>query len=173
MKAALYCRISTSEQDIGNQLLALEDLAARRGDEVVQVYQEEETAWRAGHQHELAQLVRAARIGRFKVVYVWALDRLSRQGPLAIMILVDRLGKYGVRVISYQESWTEVPGELYDIMLAMAGWMARTESQRISERTKAGIKRRRLELGGKLPVRGKDKRKRKRRAVKPLAWEEG
>ena len=95
MKAAIYCRISTSEQDIRNQLLVLKDLAARRGDEVVQAYQEEETAWHAGHQHELARLVQAARVGRFKVVYVWALDRLSRQGPLAIMTLVDRLGKYG------------------------------------------------------------------------------
>ena len=88
MKAAIYCRVSTSEQDIENQLLVLKDLAARRGDEVAQVYQEEETAWRAGHQHELAQLIRAARIGRFKIVYVWALDRLSRQGPLAIMTLL-------------------------------------------------------------------------------------
>lgn len=171
MKAAIYGRVSTSEQDIKNQLLVLKDLAARRNDEVVQVYQEEETAWRAGHQHELARLVQAARIGRFKVVYVWALDRLSRQGPLAIMTLVDRLGKYGVRVISYQEPWTEAPGELYDILLAIAGWMARTESQRISERTKAGIERRRWELGGKLPARGKDKRKRKRRSVRPLAEE--
>jgi len=171
MKAAIYCRVSTSEQDIENQLLVLKDLAARRGDEVVQVYQEEETAWRAGHQHELSRLVQAARIGRFKVVYVWALDRLSRQGPLAIMTLVDRLGKYGVRVISYQEPWTEAPGELYDILLAIAGWMARTESQRISERTKAGIERRRQELGGKLPVRGKDKRKRKRRSARAAAWE--
>jgi DNA invertase Pin-like site-specific DNA recombinase len=171
MKAAIYCRVSTIEQDIENQLGVLTSWAEGRGFEVVEAYREEETAWRAGHQQELARLVRAARGNRFRIVLVWSLDRLSRQGPLAIMTLIDRLSKHGVRVISYQESWTEAPGELYDILLAIAGWMARAESQRISERTKAGMERRRQELGGRLPVRGPDKRKRKRRSVSVPAWE--
>lgn len=165
-KVAIYSRVSTSEQDIGNQLQVLNDMAVRREWEIYEVYQEEESAWRAGHQKELARLERDARAGRFKVVLVWALDRLSREGALAILSLVKRLGDYKVQVISYQESWTEAPGELQEILLAIAGWVARMESQRISERTKAGMDRKRREieeLGEQLPVRGKDKRKRKRR----------
>ena len=55
--------------------------------------------------------------------------------------IVHRLGRYGVPVISLQESWTEVGGEMPDLLLAIAGWVAKMESQRRSERTKAGLQR--------------------------------
>jgi DNA invertase Pin-like site-specific DNA recombinase len=162
MKAALYVRASTNEQQTDNQLPALEDYAERRGFEVVRIYSENETAWKAGHQAELAKLLEDARKGRFEVVLVWALDRLSREGALAILSLVDKLKKYGAKVISYQESWTEAPGELADILYAITGWVAKMESQRRSERTKAGLERARRE-GKPIGKRGPDKKKRKRR----------
>jgi len=89
---------------------------------------------------------------------------LSREGPLAILTLVNRLKIYGVKVLSYQESWTEAPGELGELLYAIAGWVARMESQRRSERTKAGLARV-MAQGRKLgrPSGSKDKRKRKRR----------
>lgn len=163
MKAVIYLRVSTTEQDTANQLPALENYAQRWGFEVVQVYSENETAWKAGHQAELARLIEGARKGKFEVVLVWALDRLSREGSLAILSLVDKLKRYGVKVISYQESWTEAPGELADILYAITGWVARMESQRRSERTKAGLERARLQ-GKSIGKRGPDKKKRKTRA---------
>ena len=66
---------------------------------------------------------------------VWALDRLSREGAAAILNLVNTLKAYGVKVISYQEPWTEAPGEIGEILFAIAGWVARMESERRSERT--------------------------------------
>ncbi len=164
VKVVIYSRVSTSEQDIENQLLVLKKWADGREFDVVAVYQEEETAWRAGHQKELARLIKDARANRFKIVLVWALDRLSREGALAILSLFKRLGDYGVKVISYQDSWTEAPGELQEVLLALAGWVARMESQRISERTKAGLAR--VKAQGKRlgrPPGSKDKRKRRRR----------
>ena len=95
---------------------------------------------------------------------VWALDRLSREGPLAILTIVNRLKNYGVKVLSYQESWTEAPGELGELLYALTGWVARMESQRRSERTKAGLAR--VKAQGKRlgrPPGSKDKRKRRRR----------
>ena len=168
MKIALYLRVSSTEQEMANQLPALEDYAQRRSFEVVGIYSENETAWKAGHQAELARLIEDARKGKFEVVLVWALDRLSREGPLAILSLVDKLKRYGVKVISYQESWTEAPGELADILYAITGWVARMESQRRSERTKAGLERARLE-GKPIGKRGPDKKKRKRRTIKTPA----
>ncbi len=164
MKVAIYTRVSTAEQDIDNQLVVLKEWAAGRGFDVVEIYQEEESAWRRGHQRDLARLISDARSGRFKIVLVWALDRLSREGSLAIMTLVHRLGQYGVRVLSYQEPWTEAPGELAELLYAIAGWVARMESQRISERTRAGLARSRAD--GKIvgrPPGSRDKKKRKRR----------
>jgi putative DNA-invertase from lambdoid prophage Rac len=141
--------------------------AKQRGFEVVATYEEEESAWKGGHQRALARLAQDARRRRFSIVLVWALDRLSREGALAILTLVHRLGSYGVKVISYQESWTEAPGELGELLYALTGWVARMESQRRSERTKAGLARV-VAQGGKLgrPVGAKDKKKRKKRSAK-------
>jgi len=166
-KVAIYSRVSTGEQETANQTAILQEWAARRGFDIVAVYSEEESAWKAGHQHELARLMEDARKHRFDIVLVWALDRLTREGPLALLKLIDAFKRHGVRVFSYQEPWTEAPGELGDLLFAIVGWVARMESQRRSERTKAGMVRRARELGGQLPVRGKDKHKRKHRAYTP------
>jgi len=164
MRVSIYSRTSTTDQDPGNQSAVLTDWAEQRGYEVVAVYEEQESAWKAGHQRELANLLDDARKRKFDAVLVWALDRLSREGPLAILSLVNRLKICGVKVLSYQESWTEAPGELGELLYAIAGWVARMESQRRSERTKAGLARV-VAQGKKLgrPPGSKDKRKRKRR----------
>ena len=164
MRIAIYSRISTSEQDTTNQSEVLSNWADQRGWEVLQVYEEQESAWKAGHQRELARLLDYARKRRFDAVLVWALDRLSREGALAILTLVHKLNSCGVKVLSYQESWTEVPGELGELLYALTGWVARMESQRRSERTRAGLARV-VAQGKKLgrPRGAKDKRKRKRR----------
>ena len=47
----------------------------------------------------------------------------------------------GVRIKSYRESWNEAPGEIGEVLYAIAGWVAKMESQRQSERTKAGLAR--------------------------------
>ncbi|MFC1866120.1 recombinase family protein [Chloroflexota bacterium] len=164
MKAAIYARVSTSQQDTTNQTEALMDWASKRDFDVVIIYEEEETAWKAGHQRQLAQLKDDASRRKFDVVLVWALDRLSREGALAILTLVNTLKAYGIKVLSYQEAWTEAPGELAEVLFAIAGWVARMESQRRSERTKAGMARVRAQ--GKVlgrPKGSKDRRKRIRR----------
>lgn len=164
MKAVIYSRVSTNEQSTDNQVPVLEAWATSRGFEVVEVYQEAESAWRNGHQRELARLKDDARKRRFDIVLVWALDRLSREGAAAILNLINSLGLYGVRVFSYQESWTEAPGPVADLLYAITGWIARMESERRSERTKAGLAR--VAKNGKAlgrPIGSKDKRRRRKK----------
>jgi len=50
MKAryAIYLRVSSKEQTVQNQLPQLAQLRESRGKEVMEVYQEDETAWHAG-----------------------------------------------------------------------------------------------------------------------------
>lgn len=163
-KAAIYCRVSTGEQDTQNQSSVLTEWAKQRGFEVIGVYGEEESAWKAGHQRELAHLLQDARKRKLDVLLVWSLDRLSREGSLAILSLVNSLKIYGVKVLSYQESWTEAPGEIGELLYALTGWVAQMESRRRSERTRAGLAR--VKAQGKRlgrPQGSKDKRKRKRR----------
>ena len=75
----------------------------------------------------LANLIADARRRRFQCVLAWALDRLSREGALAILSLIQKLSACGVKVLSYQESWTEAPGELAELLYALTGWVARME----------------------------------------------
>ncbi len=163
VKCVIYSRVSTEEQSTANQINILAEWAETRGFTVVEVYQEQESAWRNGHQQELARLSRDAHRGRFNIILVWSLDRLSREGSLAILQLVNRFGTWGVKDLSYQEPWTEAPGELGELLFALAGWVARMESERRSERTKAGLARV-VAQGKKLgrPKGSKDKRKRKK-----------
>ncbi len=164
MKVVLYLRVSSDEQSVENQLIQLKTWAASRGWEIVAIYQESESAWKAGHQAELARLKVDASRRKFEAIVVWALDRLSREGALAILQLVSTLKVYGVKVISYQESWTECPGELAEVLYAIAGWVARMESERRSERTKAGLAR--VKAGGQQlgrPAGSKDKKKRRKK----------
>ena len=162
-KAAILARVSDAGQHSENQFPDLIAWAQRRGLEVVVTYQFQESAWKGAHQKQLSQVYRDARAGKFQVLLVWALDRLSREGPLATLEIVHRLGKSGVQVWSYQEPWTEAGGELLDLLLAIAGWVARMESNRRSERTKAGLARA-VAQGKRLgrPKGSKDSKKRKR-----------
>ena len=165
-KGVIYSRVSIEEQSTANQVNVLTDWANTRGFTVVEVYQEQESAWRDGHQRELARLLRDAHRGRFSIVLVWSLDRLSREGSLAILQLINNLSRLGVKVLSYQEPWTEAPGEIGELLYALTGWVARMESQRRSERTKAGLARVKAN-GRKLgrPLGSRDKKKRRRRVI--------
>ena len=149
MKAVIYSRVSTDEQNNANQVEQLTAWGKARGFAISEIYHESESAWRNGHQKELARLCKAARTHRFDTVLVWALDRLSRQCVRAILELIHNLNTWGVKVYSYQEAWTEAPRELGELLYALTGWgvVAEYESKRRSERTKAGLER--LKAAGK------------------------
>jgi putative DNA-invertase from lambdoid prophage Rac len=162
MKAAIWTRVSTGEQDASNQLPAIHSYAEGRGLEIVQTYTVQESAWRGAHQTALSQVYAQARAGMFSVLLVWSLDRLSREGVAATLEIVDRLARWKVRVWSVQETWTEADGESQELLLSITAWVARQESVRKSERTKAGLTQARA--NGKVlgrPPGAKDKKRRK------------
>ncbi len=163
MKAAIYARVSTKEQKLDNQLPVLESFCKTRGYEISAIYSEQESAWHEGHQKELSRLIKDAEAKNFEIVLVWALDRLTREGATAILTLINRFKKLGIKVLSYQEPWTEAPGEVGDLLYALVGWVANMESKRRSERVKAALKRKK-ENGGRLGRKpgSKDKHKRKK-----------
>ena len=140
-KVAIYLRVSTKKQTTENQLPIMGKWVTDRGYELVEIYSENESAWHSGHQRELARLFADLPRRKADICLVWALDRLSRQGVAAILNLVDRFKRYGVKVVSLQESWTEAPGDMAELLYAITGWVANFESKRRGERTKAGLAR--------------------------------
>ena len=165
MKAACYLRVSTGQQDVSNQLPALESYCQVRGYQISDIYREDASAWLNGHQKELARLLDVVRSGRrhYDVLLVWSLDRLSRQGPLAVLTLIDTFKNYGVKVESVQEPFTSLPYGFDSVIYSFLAWVAKFESDRRSERTKAGLARARAE-GKKLgrPKGSKDKEPRRK-----------
>ncbi len=144
-KAATYIRVSTKEQTTENQLPEIERFCQAKGWEMGEIYSEEESAWRQGHQRELARLLNDIRRGRrhYDYLVVYALDRLSREGIATMLTLLNSFESADCKVVSIKESWVADAGPLRDMFAAMLAWAARYESDRKSDNTKAGIERKR------------------------------
>ncbi len=66
MRVSIYARVSTNQQDTANQTAVLTDWAKQRCFDITKVYEEEESAWKSGHQRVLSNLIDDARKGRFQ-----------------------------------------------------------------------------------------------------------
>src|SRR5262249_15113972 len=81
----------------------------------------------------------------FDCVLVWALDRLTREGMVKTIMYLQRLADCGVSFHSYTEPHLSTDNEmLRDILLAVMSSFAKMESQKISQRTRAGMERARV-----------------------------
>ena len=174
MKIAAYLRVSTDEQTTDNQLPAIKDYCKSHWWPDPEVYQENESAWKSGHQAELARLLRELRTGRRRYDYlvVYALDRLTRGGIRAIFPLLDAFEGQNCKVVSVSEGWIPDTGALRDVFISFVSWAAQYESTRKSQNTKAGLERARL--NGHFPGRpkgSKDKVKRLKR--RPVVYKYG
>lgn len=168
MNAATWLRVSTGEQDSANQEPDIARFVEHRGYTVVERFQVADSAWKGGktggqYRAELDRALKAAHAGRFGVLVVWSLDRLSREGAEGTLRILRQFRERGVTVASVQEPWLSGVPEITDVLVAFAGWVAERESARRSERVKAGLARRRK---AGLPVGrqpgAKDRKPRKR-----------
>lgn len=82
------------------------------------------------------------------MVLFWSLDRFSREGILETLQHLRHPETAGVAWRSYTESYFDSSGPFKDAVVAIMASLAKLERQKISERTKAGLKRARRE--GKL-----------------------
>lgn len=147
--AAIYARVSLADeedpkkQNPENQLIPLRAHYSKHF-RIVAEYVDRESAWRDVDRPAFEKMLQDAETGKFKVVLVWAFDRLQRRGIKATFDLLDRLARCGVIVQSYTEPLEALPpGPMRDFFLAAKAVLAQFESEAISRRTKAGIERRR------------------------------
>jgi hypothetical protein len=80
MRAALYLRVSTSDQDTARQERELRTAAAAREWDIVQVYADNGISGAKGRDKRpgFDALHRGAVQGKFDVVMAWSVDRLGR-----------------------------------------------------------------------------------------------
>jgi len=140
-KAAIYLRVSTERQAVENQRAEVEQLVRARGFEPV-VYEEVESAAKA--RPVLDKMLDDARRGQVQAVALWALDRLHRSLPGAVNTVLE-LDRLGVQVLSVREPWLDTSGPVRPLLVAIFGWVAQQERERLIERTRAGIARARAQ----------------------------
>ncbi|WP_083680742.1 recombinase family protein [Archangium sp. Cb G35] len=138
MRVACYLRVSTDEQTVENQRAPLEQLARARDWEPV--WYEETWSGRDDRRPQLQKLLEDCRKGRVQAVAVVALDRLTRRVKTLLRMFED-FDRWGARVVSIRESWTDLPANLRDLVVHVLGFCAEMEVANLRERTRAGMRR--------------------------------
>jgi putative DNA-invertase from lambdoid prophage Rac len=143
VRVCAYLRVSTKGQCEDNQLPDIQALAKSRSWEITDYYKERESAWTAGHQHELKRLKDELRTGKRKYdkLIIWSIDRLSREGSPKLFSIISLLNDYGCQVVSVKEPFIEGNELTRDLLITLFAWVAKFESDRRSQRIKAGVAR--------------------------------
>jgi len=139
MRAALYARVSTTDQTCENQLQELRRYCEARKWPVHREYIDEGVSGSKDRRPALDQLVKDATRRRFDVLVVWRLDRLGRNLK-HLIVLIDELTALGIAFVSLSEGIdaTTPAGRLQLHVLAA---IAEFERARIQERVRAGLAR--------------------------------
>lgn len=137
MKAAIYCRVSTQDQNCDLQLRDLRQMAAHRGFEITREYIDAGQSGAKTSRPALDELLRDAKRGRFRVLLVWRLDRLGRSLAHLVRLLED-FRVSNVELISYSEG-LDLSTPTGKLMYQIIGAFAEFEREAIRERVRAGV----------------------------------
>ena len=143
MKAAVYLRVSTSDQEIQNQSPDLLNYIRARGWELAGEFSDIGISGAKSRRPGLDALMAAARKRKFDAVLCWRFDRFAR----STKHLTDALHEFrglGIRFISYQEN-IDLGTPMGEAMFTIISAIAQLERDIIRERIKAGLKRVRAE----------------------------
>lgn len=153
MKAAIYCRVSTEDQEregtsLDSQLKACQDKAQELGYEIREEYTVRETySGLSLDRPKLNQLRQWVRDKEVDAVVAYTLDRLSRD-PVHFIILQEEIERSEVELILVTEDLDN--SDLGLLITHIKGYAAKLEAEKIRERTMRG-KRERIR-SGKLPT---------------------
>lgn len=156
MKVAIYCRVSTDEQDAEKQEDICRKYCLANNHEVVQVYTDQAVSGTKTSRPSFNKLLEDLRGHNFQAVMVTRLDRIGRS--LAhLLALFDEFNKKGIHFIATTQN-IDTSNAAGKLQLQILGAFAEFERNMISERTKEGLKK-----ATGVGKRGKDKQPRKRR----------
>ncbi len=140
MRAALYCRVSTTDQSCELQLRELREYTARRGWEIVGEYADLGWSGAKASRPELNRLMADARLRRFDAVIVWKLDRFGRS-LVNCVSAIQELTSVGVRFLAVSQGLdTDQANPTSQLLLHILAAVAQFERELIRERVAAGMK---------------------------------
>lgn len=155
MKVAIYCRVSTDEQDANKQEDICKKYCEVNNLEIYGIYKDVISGTKSSRP-KFNEMLNDMRENRFQAIMVTKLDRLTRSLQ-HLLGLLEEFNKKGVHFIATTQNidTSTAAGKLQTQIL---GAFAEFERNIISERTKEGL---RVATG--VGKRGRDKNPRKRR----------
>jgi len=144
-KVAIYCRVSTLDQTINNQLLELRDHCSRMEWEVVKEYADEGLSGTLSREKRpaLNALIKDAYRKRFDSVVCWDIFRIGRSMKELVLFLSDMKDR-DIGICSVRQGF-DTSTTMGEIMFQFVGILSSWEREMIRERTLAGLERARRE----------------------------
>jgi len=137
MRAAIYARVSTTEQSTELQLRDLRQYASARGLAVTEYV---DTGFSGARQSRpaLDRLMDDARKRRFDCLLVWRFDRFARSTK-HLLLALEEFRSLGIQFISYQEN-IDTTSPLGQALFTIVSAVAQLERDLIRERVRAGLR---------------------------------
>jgi len=147
MKVAIYCRVSTNEQDAKLQISECNKFAKNRGFEIYNTYVENLSGFKDIKRDKYTEVKNLARKGIIKGVIVWAIDRWVRNRN-TLLEDITVLKSYDCKLYSVKEEYIDainidgaIGKTIKDFLIGLMGSLAEMESQRKSERIKLAVRK--------------------------------
>lgn len=140
MRAAVYARVSTDDQNCDMQLAELRRYAGSRGWDVFREYVDAGWSGAKASRPELNRLITDARRRRFDGVLVWKLDRWGRSTVDCIQSIRE-LTSLGIRFIAVTQNLdTDESNPMSRFFLTIMAAFGELEREMIRERVVSGVK---------------------------------
>jgi len=139
MRAAIYARVSTSDQHNAIQVRELTEYLQRRGWELAGTYQDTMSGAKATRPG-LDKLMADAQQRRFDAVLVWKLDRFGRS-LVHCVSGIQELSSLGIRFIATSQGLdTDESNPASKLLMHILAAVAQFERELIRERVSAGMR---------------------------------
>ena len=139
MRAAIYCRVSTTTgQSVEMQLRDLRQLAQQRGLEIVEEFCDEGVSGSRDSRPQLDRMLADAQRGKFQAILIWRLDRLGRSLQHLVR-LFENFRVWNIALISFGEG-LDFSTSMGKLFYQLSGAFAEFERDCIRERVKAGLR---------------------------------
>lgn len=138
MTAAIYARVSTTDQNCAMQLADMHGFTGRSGWTFVE-YVDEGQSGAKSSRPALNRLMADARLRKFNVVICWKLDRFGRS-MLDLLQNIQTLTDLGIRFMCPNQNIdTDQKNPIGKLTLGILAVIAEFERALIQERVKAGV----------------------------------
>ena len=136
MKAAIYARVSTDDQNTDLQMRELRAYCQARDWEITE-YIDHGVSGRKDRRPELDRLWTDVKAGKAEVVVVWAFDRLGRRA-LSMIAALEEFQRLGVGFVSLKQQM-DTTAPMGKAVFTILAAIAELESAHIGMRVKAGM----------------------------------